>query len=199
MNRDTTMGDMHPSTNPETNRDVEQLLRNAELRNQLEPYFDESISWINRERVPTPIENEFLASMLAWERAPIVPIAEWFTPPLELPTADSLDDFSLHELLWETVQKLFDKRIVLDFTDHLNDRALYTLIRRDILPSYEKKIDNGDSYLHWDCSDAGNDSDVWLRYYASEDDREDWHSEFHEELPPHEDPPYPRRLPRGPQ
>jgi hypothetical protein len=46
------------------------------------------------------------------------------------------------------VQLLFEQRIVLDFTDHLTDRQLYTLIYRDILPSPEKKIDNLSSYLH---------------------------------------------------
>ena len=47
--------------------EVEQLLRNAQLRDELEPYLDEAILHLNQEEVPTPVENEFLASMLAWE------------------------------------------------------------------------------------------------------------------------------------
>ena len=70
-------------------------------------------------------------------------------------------------MLWETIRKLFEKRVVLDFTDHLTDRELYCLIWRDILPSPEKKIDNSSSYLHWDCSDASGDAQLWLRYYAT--------------------------------
>ena len=50
--------------------EVEHLLRNAELRNEIEPYFDESIGCVNVEVLPTPVENEFLESMLAWERTP---------------------------------------------------------------------------------------------------------------------------------
>ncbi|MGC4005644.1 MAG: hypothetical protein QM811_22000 [Pirellulales bacterium] len=188
------MSDMSQKSNPE----VEHLLRNAELRNELEPYLDDSITWIDRERMPVPVENDFLASMLAWERAPVVPIAEWFTPRMELPPADTLDDFALHEKLWETVQRFYDARIVLDFTDHLSDRELYNLVRRDILPSYEKKIASKDHYLHWDCSDAGNDDDVWLRYYASDEDRDHWAEDAAEVLPPHEDPPFPRRMPKDP-
>ncbi len=65
--------------------EVEHLLRNAELRDELEPYFDESIRSVNVEELPTPVENEFLASMLAWERAPVLPIAQWFEPELQLP------------------------------------------------------------------------------------------------------------------
>ena len=48
--------------------ELEQLLRNAELRDELEPYYDESISRVNVQRLPLAAENEFLASMLAWER-----------------------------------------------------------------------------------------------------------------------------------
>ncbi|HEY2882946.1 MAG TPA: hypothetical protein VGJ15_10940, partial [Pirellulales bacterium] len=92
---------------------------------------------------------------------------------------------------------LFEKRVVLDFTDHLTDRELYSLIWRDILPSPEKKIDNSSSYLHWDCSDASGDAQLWLRYYATEEDRQQWSGDFGNELPPHEDPPYRRNLPRA--
>lgn len=174
------------------------MLRNAQLRDELEPYLDESIMMVKPDEVPTPVENEFLESMLAWERAPMVPICKWFEPELVLPHPDRLDDATLHRLLWETVYRLFDKRIVLDFTDHLSDRELYCLIYRDILPTYEKKIESASNYLHWDCADLGGDADVWLKYYASEEDRERWSEEFPGELPQRQTPPYPRQLPRRP-
>ena len=161
------------STAPKPQPDeVEHLLRNAQLRDELEPYFDESIVRVNVAEVPTPVENEFLASMLAWEQAPVLPISEWFEPKLTLPPPDMLSDTRIAQLLWHTIHKLFAKRIVLDFTDHLTDRALYCLICRDILPTPEKKIDSPHNYLHWDCSDAGGDPEVWLRYYASDEDRQ---------------------------
>jgi hypothetical protein len=173
-------------------------MRNAELRNALEPFFDDAILHINSDEIPTEVENEYLAGMLAWEKAPVLPIAEWFTPELKLPSPDSLDDEQLHEHLWDVVQRLYDKRIVLDFTDHLNDRQLYCLIYRDILPSPEKKVDLPTSYLHWDCSDASGDPDVWLRYYATPQEREAWLEENDDELPPAETAPFPRRLPHEP-
>src|SRR3954468_7809909 len=108
------------STNYKPLRDeAEHLLRNAELRNELEPYFDESIRSVNVDELPTPVENEFLASMLAWERAPILPICQWFEPQLKLPHPDTLTTEGLHDLLWQTIHRLFEHRIVLDFTDHL--------------------------------------------------------------------------------
>ncbi len=181
--------------NPE---EVDHLLRNAQLRDEMEPYLDEAVLHLNQDEVPTPVENEFLASMLAWEKAPILPIYQWFTPELNLPSPDKLADEELHGVLWDTIHKLFDKRIVLDFTDHLTDRDLYCLIWRDILPSPEKKIDNAAGYLHWDCSDASGDAQLWLRYYATAEERDQWGEDFGGELPNHEDPPHPRNLPREP-
>lgn len=178
--------------------EVEHLLRNAELRNELEPYFDESIRSVNVEELPTPMENEFLASMLAWERAPILPIAQWFEPELRLPHPDALSNDELHQRLWDTIQKLHGRRIVLDFTDHLSDRELYCLIYRDILPCAEKKIDSLSNYLHWDCADMGGDPSIWLRYYASDEEREAWAEDFGDSLPPSEEPPFRRKLPQRP-
>jgi hypothetical protein len=177
--------------------DVDHLLRNAQLRDELEPYLDEAVLSLNQEQVPTPVENEFLASMLAWERAPILPISQWFTPELSLPPPDKLGEDDLHVALWDIIHKLFEKRVVLDFTDHLTDRELYCLIWRDILPSPEKKIDNSSSYLHWDCSDASGDAQLWLRFYATPEEREQWSDDFGNDLPDHEQPPYPRDLPRA--
>ncbi len=103
--------------------EVEHLLRNAQLRDEMEPYLDEAIRRVNVQELTTPVENEFLASMLAWERAPVLPIGQWFTPELRLPHPDTLSSQQLHELLWETIHQLFAARIVLDFTDHLSDRG----------------------------------------------------------------------------
>src|SRR5215471_10694 len=96
--------------------EVEHLLRNAQLRDELEPYRDEAVLSLNQDQVPTPVENEFLASMLAWERAPILPISQWFSPELLLPAPDKLSDEALRVALWDIINKLFEKRVVLDFT-----------------------------------------------------------------------------------
>jgi hypothetical protein len=179
--------------------ELEELLRNAELRDELEPYYDESISRVNVDHLPLTAENEFLASMLAWERAPILPIYRWFEPELRLPRPLALSHEDLHLILHDVIQKLYERRIVLDFTGHLSDRELYCLIYRDILPSKEKKIDSGTNYLHFDCSRAEGDPENWLRYYATEDERDAWAETYHQPLPPPAPLPYPRRLPRDPR
>ena len=175
---------MHYSRHPKPD-EVEQLLRNAELRDELERYFDESISRVNVQHWTLAAENEFLASMLAWEQAPILPIYRWFEPELRLPRPESLSD---DDLCTRSSGTLFasslQKRIVLDFTDHLSDRDLYRLIYRDILPAREKKLDYPSNYLHWDCTGAGGDSEVWLRYYATEEERQEWAESYRQPLPP---------------
>ncbi len=178
--------------------EVEHLMLNARLRDELEPYLDESVDLLNTRRLPTPVENEFLASMLAWERAPVLPIGQWFHPELTLAHPDSLDDEQLHDKLWETIQQLYDVRIVLDFTDHLSDRQLYTLIFRDILPSPEKKVDLPKNFLHWHCLDYSDEPETWLRYYANERERKEWYAETGLPLPKSEQPPFARKMPRRP-
>jgi hypothetical protein len=127
-----------------------------------------------------------------------LPIYRWFEPELRLPRPESLSDADLHQILGEVIRKLFLKRIVLDFTDHLSDRDLYRLIFRDILPAREKKLDYPSNYLHWDCTGAGGDCDVWLRFYASEEERQDWAESYRQPVPPRTPLPYPRDLPREP-
>jgi hypothetical protein len=178
--------------------EVSELLRNAELRDELEPYYDESISRVNVQHLPLAMENEFLASMLAWEMAPVLPIYRWFEPELRPPRPESLSDQDLHKILWDVIGKLYEKRIVLDFTDHLSDRELYCLIYRDILPAREKMIDIRTSCIHWDCARAGGDPEIWLRYYATEDERQAWAETYRQPLPPQGFPPHTRRLPQDP-
>jgi hypothetical protein len=178
--------------------EVDLLLENARLRDALEPFLDESLSLLQSRRLPTQEENEFLASMLAWERAPVLPISQWFLPELILPPPESLTDEQLHEVLWDTLQRLYEKRVIVEFTDHLSDRQLYCVIYRDILPSPEKMLESRKSFLHWHCLDPDEDVELWLRYYASPRERADWARETGEPLPPMQRPPHPRKMPRKP-
>lgn len=178
--------------------DIDHLLLNARLRDELEPFLDESIDLVNVSHMSTPKENEFLASMLAWERAPVLPISQWFKPELILPHPDMLNEVQLHRLLWEAINQLYEERIILEFTDHLSDRELYCLLYRDILPSPEKRVNLPKNYLHWHCLDVNEEPDTWLRYYANHAERKQWQEEYGVPLPDAEPTPYPRTMPRRP-
>ncbi len=183
---------------PANSDEVEHLLRNAQLRDELEPLFDESIGRVNSTVMSTRSENEFLASMLEWERAPILPISQWFQPELTLPHPDGLSGHQLSLVLTATIEKLFEKHVVLDFTDHLSDYQLYCIVYRDILPSQEKMLERRSTYLHWDCANINDDPALWLRYYATEGERQLWAAENDEALPTRAEPPYRRQLPKAP-
>src|SRR5205823_11105199 len=109
------------STPHPPSQEVDELLLNARLRDELEPFLDESVHILDCRRLPTSDENEFLEQMLAWERAPVLPIAKWFQPELVLPHPEQLSDAELRTILAETIQKLHSQRIVVDFNDHLSD------------------------------------------------------------------------------
>ena len=184
---------------PNTTSPVDELLRNAELRTELEPYCDETLTRVNIQHWTLRRENDYLDSMLRWEKAPALPIRLWFNPPLDPPPLSCVSDAALPELLETIVRKLYEKRLVLDFTDHLSDRELYRLIVHAILPSCEKMIDHPSCCIHWDCSSSGEEpdepSEAWLTYYASEEERDNWSETHCGELPERREPRFPRNLP----
>jgi len=174
--------------------EVEELVLNAELRTELEPFTDESVSRVRLIHRSLRHENEFLAGMLDWEFSPVEPIARWYAPELAIPAPNRLSDDRLLQELENVIEKLFEKKMILDFTDHLSDRELYTLIYRDILPLREKNLRHRNGFIHWDCS-CGDD-ETWFRFYASDDEREEYERWTGECLPPKEIPPHYRDLPQ---
>ncbi len=176
--------------------DVDQLLLNAQLREEIEPYLDESIAMLDAKRLPIDVENAFLASMLAWERAPVLPIRQWFEPEIRPPSLETLDDDQLRQELHQLIGRLYEKNIVLQYTDHLSDRQLICLIIRDILPAQEKQVGNPENTICWQCIDDDVDADIWLRYYATDRERAEWQAANSDLiLPPKQKLPHPRRLP----
>jgi hypothetical protein len=115
-----------------------------------------------------------------------------------LPHPDRLGQHQLSLVLRATIEKLFEKHVVLDFTDHLSDYQLYGLIFRDILPSHEKKLARRTSFLHWDCANIEENPDIWLRYYATPAERNMWEEENDQPAPPHDEPPFKRAVPKAP-
>ncbi|MEM9825507.1 MAG: hypothetical protein AAF958_02900 [Planctomycetota bacterium] len=171
--------------------DVDLLLINARLRDELEPYRDESIDG-SVTRMSLRAENEYLASILAWERAPALPIAQWFHPPLEIPSPDSLGDKELAAELQTVIQRLAGNGVFLQMTDHLSDRDLYRVIYRDILPCCEKRVDLPGKKLRWQCVE---DNETYLKFYATAVERRRFQEEYDLPLPRAQKPPFPRQLP----
>lgn len=176
--------------------DIDLLMQNARLRDELEPFWDDSVMAVDLDGMPTDLENRYLSSLLAWERAPVLPIAQWFSPPLELPAPERLNDEELTAQLHQVIGRLYEQNVLLEATGHLSDRQLYSLILRDILPAQEKRISDPDAGIRWQCYDPVEDEETWLRFYASSGEREEWADETGLRLPPREQLPFPRRLPQ---
>ena len=91
---------------------------------------------------------------------------------------------------------LYEKGVCLQFTEHLSDRELYSLIMRDILTAEEKQVFLPGRFLNWCCIDARVQEQDWLRFYASDDERFEWAIE-NEMDPPDKCPlPFSRYVPR---
>ena len=176
--------------------EVELLLQNARLRDEIEPFLDESVFMVNLDQMSTSNENRYLQSMLEWEKAPVLPISQWFDPPLDLPPHERLSDDQIRQHLHQAIGQLFERNIRLYFTEHLSDRQLYCLIVRDILPAQEKRVALQESIIRWQCIDPAVEEETWLRFYATDEDRQVWADETGLKLPPRDEPPFPRTLPQ---
>jgi hypothetical protein len=115
---------------------------------------------------------------------------------LQIPLPAALDDTQLKAKLWEIINAMAHLGCYLSSTDHLSDRQLYELLWDDILPE-PTAVCPGDSgaACHIDilggCS--AEDLELRLKYYADEDERDAWASEFPDYvIPPHEPLPYDR-------
>jgi hypothetical protein len=113
---------------------------------------------------------------------------------VEIPAIAPDDDAELRAKLQELIEEMFEVGIVVDFIDHLSDRELYRYLVDDVL-RVETMLSTSVGG-HWHISAIGGcsdkDNDIYLRYYADDDDRERWHREFGDSLPPKEEPPYGR-------
>lgn len=181
-----------------TLNELELILQNARLRDELEPYWDESVLAVDLEHMPTDQENRYLSSLLAWEKAPVLPIAQWFTPELTMIPPERLTDEELRMQLHQVIGRLYEQNVVLECTGHLSDRQLYCLILRDILSAQEKRLGTPESEIRWQCFDPVEDEETWLRFYATREEREAWADETGLRLPPREALPFPRRMPQDP-
>ena len=88
---------------------------------------------------------------------------------------------------------LFELGVVIDQTDHLSDRECYRWLVGDmLLHEMLFSIAGG----HWNVSPIGGgseeDNEIYLRYYADEEDRQRWARDFGVSVPPPEELPYDR-------
>jgi hypothetical protein len=121
---------------------------------------------------------------------------------LHIPPPEDLDGAQLKTTLWAVINGMARLGCYLSSTDHLSDRQLYQVLWEDILrePTAVCPDDSGSACcidILGGCSEE--DLKIRLKYYADEDERDAWASEFPDDtIPPREPLPFDRdrNLPR---
>jgi hypothetical protein len=168
--------------------------RIEELRQKIREATGEEPLFGNTAECPPEVEEAFLESVLAFESAPKRNLLDLLNESgIELPRPTQVNDNQLTAKLWEIIRALVSRNIILSNTDHLSDRELYTLLWNETLR--QEFVVSPAHTLHLDVTESGVDNGLltYLRYYASDKERE-MYSELYPDfdMPAHVEPP-PRR------
>lgn len=176
--------------------------RIAKLRQEVERLGGGTMSL---ESMPADMEEEFLRHVLEYENAePISLLRLLENSGLEVPPPDQFDDETLAIKLKELIDRMASLGAYLLHTDHLSDRALYEYLYHDGLREEAVLFPENPSYAYMiDLTGSGSEEDnqVYLRYYADEQYRQQWANDWPDDvLPEREAPPFDRDrfLPQSP-
>lgn len=146
--------------------------------------------------VPEEVEESFWKYVVDYEEAPwTTNFQQLENAGVSLPAPESLTDEELTAKLWEIIQKLALLRVFISQTDHLSDRELYTHLWTDSLREETKAMGMAGGAWHIELLGSYSEEDMrlFLKYYADDDFRRQWHKDWPKDpIPPHEDPPYDR-------
>jgi hypothetical protein len=113
-----------------------------------------------------------------------------------LPAPEGLEDSVLTVTLWKVINALAEIGVYLDWTNHLSDRELYTLLWRNTLREDHPVVP--EKFEMMTCIDilggwSNEDIQTHLKYYADEEERRQFAAEWGDQtLPEHVDPPFSR-------
>lgn len=176
--------------------------RIAKLRQEVEKLGGSTMSL---ESMPADMEEEFLRHVLEYESAePISLLRLLENSGLEIPPPEQFVDEHLAIKLRQVIDRMATLGAYLLHTDHLSDPALYEYIYHDGLREEAVLFPENPSYAYMiDLTGSGCDEDnqIYLKYYADDEYRRRWASDWPDDsLPDHEDPPFDRDrfLPQSP-
>jgi hypothetical protein len=180
----------------------DQEKRIAKLREELEKLGGTSGTIAG---MPADIEEEFLRHVLEYESAQPITLYVWLANAgIKIPSPSELDDDGLRAKLIEMINGMSSLGAYLLHTNHLSDRELYEHLYDDSLWEEAVLFPENPSYVYvLDMTGSGSDEDnqVYLKYYADEEHRNQWATDWPDDpMPKHEDPPFDRdrQLPQSP-
>jgi hypothetical protein len=142
------------------------------------------------------VREAFLEHVLAFEsQESVQPFDALINDGLDLPPSEELSDAALTVKLWELIRARADRHFFLSNTDHLGDRELYAWLRNDALREECQAFGGpiGDWHLGVLGSCSEEDLTLWMRFYASDEERRWWAAQYPSfRMPPEEKPPFDR-------
>jgi hypothetical protein len=182
---------------PDDEANIDREIRIQKMKRELDEIADGKMISGSFGPLPLELEEMFLEQVLAYERAEFdTNFNRLIERGVAMPPEAELDDASLSAKLAEVIRELAELRCFLDDTDHLSDRELYGWLwssgLREETADMSAMPDGA-----WHTSPIGGcreeDMAIWLKYYANEEDRRDWHREFPDSpMPKHESLPFDR-------
>ncbi len=137
---------------------------------------------------PPDIHEKFLEQVLAFEQIEPTPLFEQLVDAeVQLPHPRDLSDAELPIKLRQIFEELARLGVYVQSTDHLSDRDLYEHLWNDTLREPETTMPGNPGVtcvIDLICTGSEEHVQIWLTYYASEDDRSAWQSEFPEDALP---------------
>ncbi len=162
--------------------DAQQRDRIAALRRKIVEAAGERALWGVSSDCPADVEEQFLQQVLAIEQVGATPLFDQLVQAgVALPPSSELSDPQLDSTLRRVFEVLAGFGVYVTSTDHLSDRDLYDLLWHDTLRQPETTVpENPNITCMIDLTSTGSEEHIqlWLTYYATEEDREAWQADF---------------------
>jgi hypothetical protein len=150
--------------------------------------------------LPPDVSEQFWRQVVEFETAPTTTnYQQLLDAGVALPNPDDLPDAEVSATLWQVIHGLARLRVFLNWTDHLSDKELYSVLWHNVLREEVRVLPaDAPGADHVDLPGADPENRLYLKYYAGDKERAWWLEDFPDyDMPAHEDPPYDRdrRLP----
>jgi hypothetical protein len=177
--------------------DIDREIRIERMKRELDEIVGGEMRSGNFGPVPLRMEEAFLKQVLAYERAEFdTNFNRLVQRGVALPPAAELENAALSAKLKEVIRELSELRCFLHEADHLSDRELYDWLWSSGLREESPDVsDMPNGAWHTSPIGAGNneDTEIWLKYYANDEERRRWHLDYPTDpMPAHEALPFDR-------